>query len=262
MVPIHELNRRLFLWRVGKGVLGFAVLGSVAVACGDDDDDDSAASGGTTSSTAAGPAATEPAGGGEQLTWKRASLGVVSAYVLVRGKEAAVVDTGTDAGPEKIAGALSEAGLGWADVRHVIVTHKHPDHAGGVAGVLGEATGAKAWAGEADIAAIQSPRPLEVAADGAEIFGLQIVGSPGHTPGHICVYDAGAKLLVTGDAVVGGEGGGVSAPNPQYTEDMTTAHASVKKLASLDFETILFGHGEPIETGGMAAMVELAETLG
>lgn len=260
MVPIHQLNRRLFLWQMGKGVLGVAVLGAAAVACGDDDDDGAASD--TTGTTAATTASSGPAGEAGALTWQRASLGFVSAYVLVRGKEATVVDTGTDAGPEEVAEALTAAQLGWSDVRHVILTHKHPDHAGGLAGVLAEAAGAKAWAGEADIAAIESPRPLEVAADGAEIFGLQIVGTPGHTPGHITVYDAGAKLLVTGDAVVGGEGGGVSGPSEQYTEDMATAHASVRKLAGLDFDTILFGHGEPVETGGRQAMEELAATLG
>lgn len=260
-MPIHELNRRLFLWQMGKGVLGVAVLGA-AVACGDDDDDEGAAPSDATTSTTASPPLSIPSGESSPLTWERASLGFVSAWVLVRGKEAAVVDTGTDAGEDKVAEALTAAGREWGDVRHVILTHKHPDHVGSLPGILEAATGAKAWAGEADIAAIKSPRPLEVAADGAEIFGLQVVGTPGHTPGHISVYDAGAKLLVTGDAVVGAEGGGVGPPGEQYTEDMPTAHASVKKLAGLDINTILFGHGEPIETGGRQAMEKLAATLG
>lgn len=261
MVPIHELNRRLFLWQMGRGVLGVAVLGAAAVACGDDDDDGAAGSG-TTSTTAAATTSSGPSGEAAPLTWQRASLGFVSAYVLVRGNEATVVDTGTDAGPEHVGEALTAAQLGWSDVRHVILTHKHPDHAGGLAGVLGEATGAKAWAGEADITAIESPRPLEIATDGAEIFGLQIIGTPGHTPGHISVYDAGARILVTGDAVVGGEGGGLAGPNEEFTEDMAIAHASVRKLAGLDVDTILVGHGDPVENGGSQAMEELAATLG
>ncbi|MGH9005576.1 MAG: MBL fold metallo-hydrolase, partial [Acidimicrobiia bacterium] len=95
----------------------------------------------------------------------------------------------------------------------------------------------------------------------AEIFGLQIVATPGHTPGHICVFDPDTRLLVTGDGVVG-KPEGVAGPSPQYTEDMTAAHASVKKLAGLDFDTLLFGHGEPIEGGARAALESFAATLG
>jgi glyoxylase-like metal-dependent hydrolase (beta-lactamase superfamily II) len=259
MTPIYELSRRLFLWQMGKGVLGVAVLGA-AMACGDDDDDEGAAPAAT--STTASPPLSIPSGESSPLTWERASLGFVSAWVLVRGNEAAVVDTGTDAGEEKVAQALTAAGRAWGDVRHVILTHKHPDHVGALPGILEAATSAKAWAGEADIAAIRSPRPLEVAADGADIFGLRVVSTPGHTPGHISVYDAGAKLLITGDAAVGAEGGGAGPPGEQFTEDMTAAHASVKKLAGLDVNTILFGHGEPIETAGRQALEKLAATLG
>ena len=253
MVRSERLNRRLFLWELGKGAVALAVLGAAA-ACGDDGEP---SAGNGTDETQ--PDA-EAAGGSGELVWKRASLGFVSAYVLARGKEAAVVDTGTDAGEAAVADALGAAGLGWGAVRHVIVTHKHPDHAGGLAGVLGSAAGATAWAGEADIAAIESPRPLQVAADGDEILGLQVVATPGHTPGHISVFDPAARLLVTGDAVVNQEGG-LSRPSEQYTEDMGTAEASIKKLAGLTFDTVLVGHGDPVESGGRQAMEALAATI-
>lgn len=255
---LERLTRRLFLWELGKGALALAVLGSAAVACGDDDDDATPATEGPDDDEAQ-PQKETPAQP-DGLVWKRASLGFVSAYVLVRGKEAAVVDTGTDAGEPAVAEALAAANLAWGDVRHVILTHKHPDHAGGLAGVLGSASGATAWAGEADIAAIQSPRPLQVAADGADIFGLRVVATPGHTPGHICVLDPQSRLLVTGDAVTA-EDGVINPPGEQYTEDMPGAHASIRKLAGLDFDTVLFGHGDPIEGGARKAMETLAEGL-
>jgi glyoxylase-like metal-dependent hydrolase (beta-lactamase superfamily II) len=93
------------------------------------------------------------------------------------------------------------------------------------------------------------------------VFGLQVVATPGHTPGHISVFDPGAKVLVTGDAI-NGTAEGVSGPNPQYTADMATAKASVKKLAGLSFDAILFGHGDPVEGGGRASVERLAATLG
>ncbi|MGH9004730.1 MAG: MBL fold metallo-hydrolase, partial [Acidimicrobiia bacterium] len=215
MTRLHQLTRRLFLWELGKGAVAVAILGA-GLACGGDDESPPEASGpdgGSEPETTEPESATEPAGDG-RLVWKRASLGSVSAYVLARGREAAVVDTGLEGSETGIGEAVTAAGLGWADVRHVIVTHKHPDHAGSLAAVLEAATGATAWAGQADIAAIDSPRPLQVAADEAEIFGLRIVATPGHTPGHICVFDPDTRLLVTGDGVVG-KPEGVAGPSPQ-----------------------------------------------
>lgn len=257
MTRFHELSRRLFLCELGKGAVAVAVLGA-GLACGNDEDDAPAQTSGT--DDGADPAG-EPAGDGDGLVWKRAALGPVSAYVLARGREAAVVDTGLPGSESGISGAVTAAGLSWADVRHVIVTHKHPDHAGSLAAVLDAAGGATAWAGEADIANIQSPRPLEVAADGADIFGLQVVATPGHTPGHICVFDPDAKVLVAGDAVVG-KPEGVGGPSPQYTEDMAAANASIKKLAGLEFDTLLVGHGDPIEGGARSKLDALVTTLG
>ena len=249
MGRVHKLSRRLVLCELGKGAVAAVVLGAGA-ACVEDRED-----------TAIDP---ERVGAedGPDLVWQRAALGSVSAYVLARGRQAAIVDTGLKGSEAKIGDAVKAAGLEWADVRHVIVTHKHPDHAGSLAAVLAAASNATVSAGEADIGAIQSPRPIEAIADGAEIFGLQIVATPGHTPGHISVFDAGAHVLVTGDAVNGSGGDGVAGPNPQYTEDMAKANESAKKLAALDVDTILFGHGDPIKGGARQALEKLAKTLG
>jgi glyoxylase-like metal-dependent hydrolase (beta-lactamase superfamily II) len=250
MVRFHELSRRLFLWELGKGAVAVAVLGAGFSACSDDDEE-------SAETTTTSGAASADTGG---LVWKRAALGSVSAYVLARGREAAIVDTGLMGSEQRIGEAVTAAGLGWSDVRHVIVTHKHPDHAGSLPAVLAAAGGATGWAGEADIPAIESPRALRVATDGEDIFGLRVVGTPGHTPGHISVLDESAGVLVTGDAF-NSTPEGVVGPNPQYTADMATAHASVQKLAGLEFETILFGHGDPVETGGRRAVERLASTL-
>lgn len=257
---MHELSRRLFLFELGKGAVAAVVLGA-GVACAGNDDEDGTSAQPHTSEQTHGQTATEAAGENEALVWTRAALGSVSAYVLVRGKEAAIVDTGLEGSEARIGDAVTAAGRAWTDVRHVIVTHKHPDHAGSLAGVLASAPNAKVWAGQADIAAIESPRPIDPAADGADVFGLQIVATPGHTPGHIAVFDAGTRVLVTGDAVRG-TAEGIGPPSPQFTEDRALADDSAKKLAALDVDTILFGHGDPIEGGGRAALERFAATLG
>ena len=186
-------------------------------------------------------------------------MGFVNAYVLIRGKEAAVVDTGTAGNGSKIADVVRSAGLSWDAVHHVILTHYHPDHIGSVGEVLGAAAKATAYAGAADISQIKSPRPLKAVADNDEVFGLRVIATPGHTPGHVCVFDPAGSVLILGDAMNNIDK--LSGPNPQYTADMAQAHQSVKKLAKLKFERAVFGHGEPIDKSASQAVAKLAGTL-
>jgi glyoxylase-like metal-dependent hydrolase (beta-lactamase superfamily II) len=93
------------------------------------------------------------------------------------------------------------------------------------------------------------------------IGDLEIIESPGHTSGHICVLDPASGILVAGDAL-NGEGGGVAGPNPGFSDDIDLANASVAKLAGFDYEIALFGHGEPVLEGASTAVADLAATLG
>ena len=96
--------------------------------------------------------------------------------------------------------------------------------------------------------------------DGDTVFDLQIIETPGHTPGSISVYDSIAGILVVGDAM-NGTGSGVAGANPNFSTDMDQAAESVKKLAALEFDSVYFGHGEPVESGASALVTELAATL-
>ena len=181
----------------------------------------------------------------------------MSAYILARNGEAAVVDTGVPGSDGAIAEALEAAGLGWGNVGHVILTHQHQDHAGSAADVLEAAPDAVGYAGAEDIPAIVVPRALTAVADGDSVFGLRIVATPGHTKGHIAVLDEAGGILVAGDSL-GTSGGKPVPPNAGFTEDMDTALASIAKLGALTFETLLVGHGEPIESGAAAKVKTLA----
>jgi glyoxylase-like metal-dependent hydrolase (beta-lactamase superfamily II) len=210
------------------------------------------------STTASAP--TTPSPSSEPAAMHRVNLGFVSAYILARGSTAAVVDTGVAGSADSIEEALGMAGLAWPDVAHLILTHHHPDHAGSVADVLTAASAAMVYAGEADIASITSPRPITAVGQGDDVFGLEIVPTPGHTAGHIAIFDPIGQLLVVGDAL-GNSDNVLTGPNPQFSDDMATAIQSAKMLATLPVESIVFGHGEPIESGGMARLVELAASL-
>jgi glyoxylase-like metal-dependent hydrolase (beta-lactamase superfamily II) len=91
----------------------------------------------------------------------------------------------------------------------------------------------------------------------SEKCGLQVVTSPGHTPGSISVFDRTAGVLAAGDALRT-DGGRPLGPDPRYTDDMAEGLRSVVKLTRLRFETLLIGHGDPIETGASEAVEALA----
>ena len=243
MEPIRLTRRRLFV-TAGSGVLGLTVVTTVA-GC-------SSAAEPETTPASSTPAA--PSGAG--AAWQRVNLSFVSAYLLVRGSEVAVVDTGTDGSADAIGTALKAAGSGWGQVRHVLLTHKHADHAGGLAGVEAQAAAATVYAGTADAAGITSARRVQSVEDGDEVFGLRIIGTPGHTAGHVSVFDPATGTLVSGDALR--TTNGLAGSDPQYTADATQAAASVRRLAALDVRTILPGHGDPLTSGAAEALRKLA----
>jgi glyoxylase-like metal-dependent hydrolase (beta-lactamase superfamily II) len=251
MEKAQQISRRTWLAQIAVG--SFAVWSELnfglgrrgwGIALGDRD-------------LAMGVAHAQDVGRAEAL---RVNLGFVNAYVLIRGKEAAVVDTGTPNNASKIADVVRTAGLDWNAVHHVILTHYHPDHIGSVGEVLAGATKATAYAGAADIAQIKSPRPIKPVGDNDEVFGLRVIATPGHTPGHVCVFDPAGSLLILGDAM-SNIGNKLDGPSPQYTADMAQAHQSVKKLAKLTFQRAVFGHGEPIDKSASQTIAKLASAL-
>lgn len=242
-----DLTRRAFLVRPGKGSIALAVFS--VTGCGPVSFTGPEAESSEGSSGGGGAAA--------PLRWQRANLGFVSAYVLVRGGEAAIVDTGVAGSEDAIEDALTAAGVAWSAVGHVILTHRHGDHVGSLDAVLAKAPGAAAYAGAADIPKIPSSKALRAVADGDPVFGLRVVATPGHTIGHIAVLDQAASVLVAGDALRT-MGGPLAGSNPDFTEDHDAAKATIAKLGAMRFETLLVGHGDPIMTGASAQVAALA----
>jgi glyoxylase-like metal-dependent hydrolase (beta-lactamase superfamily II) len=271
LFPNRHLDRRTFIADLGRGAFAVAV---VAVAgCGPSSGASPSAAGSPRPSSVTGPllsnqpsasagasdpppsgsAPPGPAGG---VAWHRVNVGFVSAYILVRDGEAAIVDTGVGGSADAIEQALGGAGLSWDAVGHLILTHHHGDHVGSASEIQRRAPDSAGYAGAEDIGAIPVVRPLTAMGDGEEVFDLRIVTTPGHTAGSISVLEPVGGILVAGDAL-GTAGGAPTLPGAQFTVDMDLARQSIVKLGGLTFETLLVGHGDPIEGGAAAAVAAL-----
>lgn len=191
-----------------------------------------------------------------------------------------LIDTGFPGTMALIEEALRERGRTPRDICDVLVTHCHPDHAGGLAEVV-RATGAKVWMHPADaemVSAGQAFRPWEVTpgehneAFVAEVIrhapstfeavpvdmevlpgevipiagGIEVLGAPGHTVGHVVFLWLGdGGVLFLGDAAKNVDGMVLS---PIY-EDRAQGIESLRTLGMRDFETACFAHGDAIVGG-------------
>jgi glyoxylase-like metal-dependent hydrolase (beta-lactamase superfamily II) len=92
--------------------------------------------------------------------------------------------------------------------------------------------------------------------DGDVIEGLggtQVIHTPGHTPGSICLYQPERRILFCGDALFNANPitgrPGLRLPIRLVTVDNAQARDSVGKLSTLAVEVLCCGHGEPIMDG-------------
>ncbi|TFE25956.1 MBL fold metallo-hydrolase [Cohnella luojiensis] len=87
--------------------------------------------------------------------------------------------------------------------------------------------------------------------------GTNVIYTPGHTPGHICLYHQPSKTLIAGDAMIVHEGK-LMGPNPGFTLDMNLEHRSLGKLASYDIDNIICYHGGLFNDRANERIAELA----
>ena len=88
--------------------------------------------------------------------------------------------------------------------------------------------------------------------------GITIIHTPGHTPGHICLYLNENKILIAGDQL-NIDNGELSGPNPLHTPDMKQATDSLKKLLPFDIEKVVTYHGGLFTSNPNKKIVNLAK---
>ena len=272
-----QLSRRRFITTVTRGTASIAILGLAACSGDSGSGTSTTVSAPTSPSTTPPPPSTTNTTGapstaatattaapvGEAaFAWERVNLGNVSAYILERSGEAVLVDTGLGGSTGDIEEALGRLGLAWGNLGYIILTHRHGDHVGSIDAVMAAAPDATGYIGEGDAAAVSASRPLTILNSGDTVFDLDIIATPGHTPGSISVFDPIGKVLVSGDAILGGaEPGSVAGASPQFSGDMGTADQSVIALAPLQPSAILPGHGEPVLADAATKLAALAASL-
>jgi glyoxylase-like metal-dependent hydrolase (beta-lactamase superfamily II) len=106
---------------------------------------------------------------------------------------------------------------------------------------------------------------VDIALEGGEVLsplgGLQVVHTPGHTPGSISLFSSANKLLIVGDAL-NKHGRAVRLPPKQVSRDLEQAVDSAKKMAKLDFSILCFGHGRPLGEGAYARLESMIRRAG
>ncbi len=193
-------------------------------------------------------------------------------YILADepSREAIAIDTATPC-LRWITTALAERD--WT-LKLIVSTHRHWDHIGDNAAVMG-ATGAQLAAHALDRHGIEKPRPLhapfpiapsvpavELAEGGVVRFGsisLQVLHTPGHTEGSVCLLARDEGLLLAGDTLFAGGWGRVDLPGG----DRDQMVESLARLARLeDALRVLPGHGPRTTIGRERPWLEMVAREG
>ena len=170
-------------------------------------------------------------------------------------REAMVIDPGDDI--EDILAILNKHRL---MVKQIVITHAHIDHVGG-ATKLKRATGAPILLNQNDSALLKmldvqaawlgmaTPGPVQIdqsLGNGDKVtagsLSADVLHTPGHTEGSICLYFAPEKKLIAGDTLFAGSIGRTDLPGGSYKKIVESLHERV--LALPDETVVVPGHGE------------------
>lgn len=175
-------------------------------------------------------------------------------------REAMVIDPGDDI--EEIAAIIRKHNL---QVKQIVITHAHIDHVGG-AMKLRTLTGAPILLNQNDYALLKmldvqatwigmaAPGDVKIDAslghgDALSTGSLQanILHTPGHTEGSVCLYFPANKLLIAGDTLFAGSIGRTDLPGGSFEKIMRSLHQKV--LALPDETVVIPGHGPKTTIG-------------
>ena len=204
----------------------------------------------------------------------------LNSVYLLDALEPCLVETGPAADGERLRAALAELGIDADGLAHVVVTHVHMDHAGGVGDLLHAFPRARVWVHEAGARHLADPERLVASTArtyGADrmgaLFGdmrptsaqrirsvgdrdvialgdrrLTVLHTPGHASHHVALADDRTGAVCTGEAI----GSYLPwAPTfrpalPPPEVDLDQARASISRIRELAPTTLLTSHFGPV----------------
>lgn len=213
------------------------------------------------------------------------------AFIIDGDEGLTLIDTGLPKRTSMFVEGIQSIGRSVSDIRAILLTHSHADHAGNAAQLTLD-SGAELYCSAADTPAVQGAvkaptppfldrTPLQIL---KPLFGLMpasepvtvdhqikigersplpedlvAYGSPGHTPGHLSYrLERSGGILFVGDAALHKDG---NIKRGWFNRSTPDIDQSIRHLAELDFEIACFGHAEPIVSGASAAFKTFAATL-
>jgi glyoxylase-like metal-dependent hydrolase (beta-lactamase superfamily II) len=202
---------------------------------------------------------------------------------LIVEERLTLIDAGLPGSRRPIERHASHLGRSLDQLARIVLTHGHPDHVGGARELARD--GVEVFLHPADFGNLQvslagllrrpsrgrffgflsrAPDRLLPLEDGMVLpvlGGLEVIHTPGHTPGSVCLYAPRLRALWVGDALERGRGG-VRFASRLYSDDIALARQSVRRMAERDVDTLVFAHYPPWTDDASGVLRELAARAG
>ena len=223
---------------------------------------------------------------------RRIGNDIIAVHLIVTDEGMTLIDAGLSGQYADLTRELAAIGRPLSDIRGIVLTHGDTDHTG-FAERLRRELGIPVYVGAGDAARAMGEKPpsptskdrrrlapmlrffafalskggirmpaitkVEPVGDG-DVLALPgapvIIGMPGHSPGSVAIHVPTVRAVFVGDELTTRNVlTGVVGPQPApFTDDQAESSTSLGKLAALDVDWIIPGHGAPW-TGGSAALV-------
>jgi glyoxylase-like metal-dependent hydrolase (beta-lactamase superfamily II) len=211
------------------------------------------------------------------------AMGNANAYLIEGADGLTLIDAGFPGKEAAVFEAIRELGRSLDQLKHLILTHGHPDHIGSAAAIVRE-TGARTYLHPLDSALAETGGPFRPMAPAPGLLrqilcralydhnerlepvaidqplndgetlpiagGIDVIHVPGHCAGQVALLWRAGRMLFAADVFMNMMGLG----DPLGFENIHEGRASQRKLAGLAYDAVGFGHGAPITRDAMARL--------